>query len=90
MLTELRNRGVNDVCIVVCDGLKGLPDAITTTWPRAVVQTCVLHLIRNSFRLASRQHWDRWPATCGRSTPRRTGRATRVAVRDACVRLRCG
>ncbi len=59
VLTELRNRGVLDVCIVVCDGLKGLPEAINTIWPRAVVQTCVLHLIRNTFRLAGRQHWDR-------------------------------
>jgi putative transposase len=58
VLTELRNRGVRDVCIVVCDGLKGLPDAIEVTWPLAVVQTCVLHLIRNSFRYAARQHWD--------------------------------
>ena len=58
VLTELRNRGVADVCIVVCDGLKGLPDAITTTWPQAIVQTCVLHLIRNTFRFAARQHWD--------------------------------
>ena len=58
VLTELRNRGVADVCIVVCDWLKGLPDAITTTWPRAIVQTCVLHLIRNTFRFAARQHWD--------------------------------
>jgi putative transposase len=58
VLTELRNRGVADVCIVVCDGLKGLPDAITTTWPLAVTQTCVLHLIRATFRLAGRQHWD--------------------------------
>jgi putative transposase len=59
VLTELRNRGVLDVCIVVCDGLKGLPDAIGATWPLAVVQTCVLHLIRNTFRLAARQHWDK-------------------------------
>jgi transposase-like protein len=59
VLTELRNRGVLDVCIVVCDGLKGLPDAINTIWPRAIVQTCVLHPIRNTFRLASRQHWER-------------------------------
>jgi putative transposase len=57
-LTELRNRGVGDVCIVVCDGLKGLPDAIGVTWPAAIVQTCVLHLIRNTFRFAGRQHWD--------------------------------
>jgi hypothetical protein len=49
VLTELRNRGVADACIVVCDGLNGLPDAITTTWPVAVMQTCVLHLIRATF-----------------------------------------
>jgi len=58
VLTEIRNRGVADVCIVVCDGLKGLPDAITTAWPLAVVQTCVIHLIRNTFRYASRKYWD--------------------------------
>jgi putative transposase len=58
VLTELKNRGVGDVCIVVCDGLKGLPEAIQTTWPLAVVQTCVLHLIRNTFRLASRADWE--------------------------------
>lgn len=58
VLTEIRNRGVNDVCIVCCDGLKGLPDAIAATWPQAVTQTCVLHLIRNTFKFAARQHWD--------------------------------
>jgi putative transposase len=58
VLTELKNRGVADVCIVCCDGLKGLPDAIGQTWPLTVVQTCVLHLIRNTFRLASRADWD--------------------------------
>jgi putative transposase len=53
VLSELRNRGVEDVCIVACDGLKGLPDAVTATWPRATVQTCVIHLIRASLRLTS-------------------------------------
>jgi putative transposase len=57
VLTEIRNRGVADVCIVVCDGLKGPPESIETTWPLAIVQTCVLHLIRNTFRLASRRDW---------------------------------
>ena len=57
MLTELRNRGILDVCIVCCDGLKGLPEAITATWPHAVVQTCVVHLIRNTLRYASKAHW---------------------------------
>jgi len=59
VLTEIKNRGVDDVCIVVCDGLKGLPESIEATWPLAVVQTCVLHLIRNTFRLASRADWDK-------------------------------
>jgi putative transposase len=58
VLTEIKNRGTQDVCIVVCDGLKGLPEAIETTWPLAIVQTCLLHLIRNTFRLASRADWD--------------------------------
>ncbi|WP_369359754.1 IS256 family transposase [Streptomyces sp. cg2] len=56
VLTELRNRGVEDVCIVACDGLKGLPEAVTATWPKATVQTCVRHLIRASLRLAAKQH----------------------------------
>ncbi|MFG1804757.1 IS256 family transposase [Micromonospora carbonacea] len=41
VLTELRNRGVADVLMLVCDGLKGLPDAVATVWPRTIVQTCV-------------------------------------------------
>ena len=53
VLTEVKNRGVADVLIVCCDGLKGLPDAIETTWPQAVVQTCVIHLLRGSTRYCS-------------------------------------
>ncbi|GAA3085484.1 hypothetical protein GCM10020000_84950 [Streptomyces olivoverticillatus] len=53
VLSELRNRGIEDVCIVACDGLKGLPDAVTATWPKATVQTCVIHLTRASLRLSS-------------------------------------
>jgi putative transposase len=56
--TELKNRGVDDVLMAVCDGLTGLPDAIGQVWPRTMVQTCVVHLLRNSFRYAARQHWD--------------------------------
>jgi transposase-like protein len=58
VLTEIKNRGVEDVCMVVCDGLKGLPDAVTTTWSLAQVQACILHLIRNTFRYASRRDWE--------------------------------
>jgi putative transposase len=53
VLNELRNRGTEDVLIVCCDGLKGLPEAITTVWPEAIVQTCVVHLIRNSMKFVS-------------------------------------
>lgn len=59
VLTELRNRGVADACMVVCDGLTGLPDAVAHVWPRALVQTCIVHLLRNSFRYAARQDWDK-------------------------------
>jgi putative transposase len=59
VLNEIKNRGVDDVCIVVCDGLKGLPESIEATWPLAIVQTCVLPLIRNPFRLATRKDWDK-------------------------------
>jgi transposase-like protein len=58
VLTEIKNRGTADVCIVVCDGLKGLPEAIGAVWELATVQTCVIHLIRNTFRYASRRYWD--------------------------------
>jgi transposase-like protein len=58
VLTDLRNRGVRDVFFLVCDGLKGLPEVVGNVWPRTVVQTCIIHLIRNSFRLTSRKYWD--------------------------------
>jgi putative transposase len=53
VLSELANRGVRDVLIACCDGLQGLPEAIETVWPKAVVQTCVVHLIRASLRFVS-------------------------------------
>jgi putative transposase len=58
VLTDLRNRGVKDVFFLVCDGLKGLPDVVANVWPAAIVQTCIIHLIRNTFRLTSRKYWD--------------------------------
>lgn len=59
MLTELRNRGLQDALIVCCDGLKGLPESIRLTWPEATVQTCVVHMVRNSLRYSSKKHWGR-------------------------------
>jgi transposase-like protein len=57
VLTEIKNRGVADVCMVVCDGLKGLPDAVSAVWEKAIVQACIVHLLRNSFRYASKRDW---------------------------------
>jgi len=56
-LGEIRNRGVNDVCMVLCDGLAGLPDAVARVWPQAVVQRCLIHLLRNSYQYASKRDW---------------------------------
>ncbi|MFI6244567.1 IS256 family transposase, partial [Micromonospora sp. NPDC050795] len=50
VLTDLRNRGVKNVFFLVCDGLKGLPEVVTNVWPRTIVQTCIIHLIRNNAR----------------------------------------
>ena len=50
VLNELRSRGVEDVLVVVCDGLTGLPAAVEAVWPAAIVQTCIVHLTRASLR----------------------------------------
>lgn len=52
-MNELRNRGVADILIAVVDGLKGFPEAINAVFPEAIVQTCIVHLIRNSMSFAS-------------------------------------
>src|SRR5512144_2301885 len=61
VMNELKARGVDDVLIVVCDGLTGLPAAVEAVWPAALVQSCVVHLIRASLRYVS--YADRKPAT---------------------------
>jgi len=58
VLTEIKNRGVNDVCMLVCDGLKHLPSAVAQVWPQTVVQACIVHLLRNSFRYTSKKDWS--------------------------------
>ena len=50
ILTELRNRGVQDVLILCADGLTGLPDAVAAVFPQAVFQTCIVHMVRSSVR----------------------------------------
>ena len=50
ILTELKNRGVKDILIACCDGLKGFPEAIASVYPQTQVQLCIVHLIRNCLR----------------------------------------
>jgi putative transposase len=58
VLTDIKNRGVTDTFFLVCDGLKGLPDVVSNVWPLTTVQTCIIHLVRNTFKLASKKDWD--------------------------------
>lgn len=53
VMNELKNRGVDDILLAVVDGLKGFPDAITAVLPDAIVQTCIVHLLRNSMDFVS-------------------------------------
>jgi putative transposase len=50
VVSELKNRGVRDILVACCDGLKGFPEAIEAAFPQTVVQTCIVHMIRNSVR----------------------------------------
>jgi putative transposase len=53
VMNELRNRGTEDILLAVVDGLKGFSDPITVVFPDAIVQTCIVHLLRNSMDFAS-------------------------------------
>lgn len=53
VITELKNRGVEDILIACVDGLKGFPEAIEAVFPKTIVQTCIVHMIRNSTRFVS-------------------------------------
>jgi putative transposase len=48
VLTEIKNRGIKDIFILCADGLKGLPEAVETTFPKAIFQTCIVHMVRHS------------------------------------------
>ena len=56
ILTELKNRGVQDILIACVDGLKGFPDAINANFPNTQIQLCIVHLIRNSLKYVSYKH----------------------------------
>jgi len=81
ILTELRNRGLHDVFFLCCDGLSGFAQAVEAVFPRATVQTCIVHLIRASLRYvtaADRKH-------VVASLRELYGAATEAAAREALV-----
>lgn len=82
VLTQLRNRGLRDILIACCDGLTGLPEAITTVFPDTVVQTCVVHVIRNAMRFVS--YSDRKKITAAMKTiyTAPTVEAAELALKD--------
>ncbi len=64
VMNELKTRGLQDILIAVVDGLKGFPEAIGAVFPETTVQTCIVHLIRNSMALfvgLTRPHWGHGP-----------------------------
>ncbi len=75
VLADLKNRGVTDVFFVVCDGLKGLPDSVAAVFPQAIVQACVIHLIRA-------RSPNREPCPAARERPARRGRGMPAAQPD--------
>ena len=58
ILSELKQRGVNDILICCVDGLKGFPEAIEAVFPTTTVQTCIVHLIRHSLKYVPRREYD--------------------------------
>ena len=81
VMTEIKNRGVNDILIAIIDGLKGFPEAINSVFPETQIQTCIVHLIRNSLDFCS---WkDRKPVAKELKT------IYRAAGRSGCRRRRC-
>ena len=59
VLTELKQRGIQDILIACVDGLKGFPEAIEAIYPRTTVQTCIVHLIRHSLKYVPRRDYDK-------------------------------
>ena len=58
MLTDIKHPSLKDTFLLVCDGLKSLPEVVGHVWPPTTVQTCIIHLIHNTFQLPSKKNED--------------------------------
>jgi putative transposase len=82
VFNDLKTRGCNDILIAVTDGLKGMPEALGAVFPATTLQTCIVHLIRNSAGLKQAGRIARrWPRPSSRSTPRPVPRPRRPSCR---------
>ena len=87
VFTDLRTRGCQDILIAVTDGLKGMSDALAAIFPETTLQTCIVHLIRNSLRSRGGRSANHSPRRCGRSTPPRAlTRPPRHSTRSTAAR----
>jgi putative transposase len=81
VFTDLKTRGCQDVLIAVTDGLKGMSEALAAVYPATTLQTCIVHLIRNSLDSPIGRSESRWPWRCDRSTPPPARRRLRRRLR---------
>ena len=82
VLTQLRNRGLRDILILCCDGLNGLPEAVTSAFPDTIVQTCVVHVMRNAMRFVSYQDRKKIAASMRTIYTAPSLEAAEVALKD--------
>jgi len=88
VLTELKNRGLQDILIACVDGLKGFPDAINSIYPQTHIQLCIIYMVRNSLEYVSRKDYK---AVTSGDKSSLSGPDRRGGTDDAeCVRGRMG
>jgi putative transposase len=84
VLNDLKTRGVQDILIARVDGLKGFPEAIEAIFPQPTVQTCIVHLIRQSLRYIPRRQYDAVVKDLKPASGERSSLRQRVASRGCC------
>lgn len=81
VFNDLKTRGVGDILNAVTGGLKGMPEALAAVFPATALQTCIVHLIRNSLNMQAGRIARRWPVPSARSIPHQTWRPPRPSLK---------
>ncbi len=85
VLTELKNRGVQDILIACIDGLTGFPDAIAAVYPKTQIQLCIVHMVRNSLRYVPWKDKKKVAASLKRIYASSTAEEAKVSLQEFCV-----